>query len=430
MGFIGSVPNEAFYAFEQMKIKDYHVGCVGAFKVPLYLGGTFEANDISLLSRCYSAFLNGKLLELEIKEERLKFLQPCLDGVQQMSTVLFLLELADYWNKKHIYAQTMVEKYLRFYELKLNKATDRYLFGTLPHRYFEQDIFDFVKERNDGKPLLMFPPTYEGGYEKAFKVFESFFGFEQPEHTIIGEKEYQELFDIVINRGNYFFYTDRPMDKGKLVAKLAKKGKKTVFLYSDLAKKKVAFYQNTSSEPIKMKPMTDDVVLDGTEEIKLLEISQNQSNFIQQKYLSYNIDVIGNPTVNLLVVVGNYYAGMIGFNANSSIPFMIIDLALPSRYKRLSKLVIMLALCKEAHRKISTTFTCHPKEIKTTVLTDKPVSMKYRDVWELEERSKGNPNGENEYEKYGRLKYRGIPTEETAQEVYRKWFKKYGKITR
>lgn len=53
-------------------------------------------------------------------------------------------------------------------------------------------------------------------------------------------------------------------------------------------------------------------------------------------------------------------------------------------------------------------------QLVTTVFTEKPISMKYRGIWELESR------------KPGHLQYVSHVRNQTPEEIYREWYRKHG----
>ena len=55
------------------------------------------------------------------------------------------------------------------------------------------------------------------------------------------------------------------------------------------------------------------------------------------------------------------------------------------------------------------------KQLCTTVFTDKPVSMKYRGIWNLYSRKEGS------------LIYQSPVRDQSPQQIYNEWFSKYNK---
>lgn len=86
-----------------------------------------------------------------------------------------------------------------------------------------------------------------------------------------------------------------------------------------------------------------------------------------------------------------------------------------SRNNRLSKLIAMIATSKDIISEIERKTLLKFKQLCTTVFTDKPVSMKYRGIWDLHAR------------KEGFLNYSSKIRASSPQQIYLEWFNKYNK---
>jgi len=83
------------------------------------------------------------------------------------------------------------------------------------------------------------------------------------------------------------------------------------------------------------------------------------------------------------------------------------------REGRISKLVAMMATCRAAISVAERKMVERYGSVSTTAFTNKPVSMKYRGIFELYSR------------KEGRLQYTSKVREMTPQEIYQDWFKRF-----
>ena len=135
-------------------------------------------------------------------------------------------------------------------------------------------------------------------------------------------------------------------------------------------------------------------------------------------YLAKGIDTT-TGALAFAVLVDGMLAGAFSFalqkfhNRTSSI-YLLTDFA-TSRERRLSKLIPMLAASREIIHQVDRKFVIRCKFVETTAFTDKPVSMKYRGVFDLHAR------------KQGELQYRGQIREGSIEEVYREWYRKHGR---
>jgi hypothetical protein len=83
---------------------------------------------------------------------------------------------------------------------------------------------------------------------------------------------------------------------------------------------------------------------------------------------------------------------------------------------RLSKLVLFLARTKELAEVVSERFVMHTRSLSTAVFSDKPISMKYRGVFQLHSRST-NDAGQQV------LLYRADAGTYTVREAITQWLK-------
>lgn len=121
-----------------------------------------------------------------------------------------------------------------------------------------------------------------------------------------------------------------------------------------------------------------------------------------------------------LVFAGGKLFGFLIFQAYSRLGgkkneiYMLSDFVVPSTtYSRLAKLLLMVTQCQDMKVLLEERLLARRHTIFTTAFTDKPVSMKYRGVYELAKRGKGF------------LNYRTEFTSSTFQEVLCQWMKKY-----
>jgi hypothetical protein len=138
-------------------------------------------------------------------------------------------------------------------------------------------------------------------------------------------------------------------------------------------------------------------------------------NFVKDKYLSAGLAHVTGQ-MNFLVYVDEMLAG--GFIYSKSRLGAVDDIYLLSdfslaREKRLSKLIAMLATSELPVRAFDRKFVQRTKRLMTTAFTDKPVSMKYRGIFEIHAR------------KPGFIQYKAAVRPGSPDEVYRDWFRRY-----
>jgi hypothetical protein len=84
------------------------------------------------------------------------------------------------------------------------------------------------------------------------------------------------------------------------------------------------------------------------------------------------------------VVIADQVAGFIEYRPSEydrDTVYLMADFPVPgSRYKRLSKLMVLLAVCGETRHRLERIRELKAEHVFTTAFTDRPVSMKYRGV--------------------------------------------------
>lgn len=150
--------------------------------------------------------------------------------------------------------------------------------------------------------------------------------------------------------------------------------------------------------------------------MKLVPLDSQQMSFLKDKYLALGLEHV-NGMYNVAVYVDNMLAGGFIYARDTSgrmdAIYLLSDFSL-SRERRLSKLIAMLAASEVPVRAFDRVLAQRSKLVKTTAFTTKPVSMKYRGIYELHAR------------KPGFLQYNAAVKPSSPDEVYREWWKRYG----
>lgn len=419
MIFQGALPKGALLFCKQFRLSKYAIGCVGSFSIPMMMKGDFLANDVSLFSLALSYHLNGIIgdfiYKLDFEREKI---QSLLKTEKQFAVICVLAEYGNYFYEKNLY-QSRMKKYFEshFFEMVDSFHEKKSVFGNLKHQYFNCDVFDFVKKIDSSVPVFVFPPTYKGGYEKQFRFLDDSFEYERCSFKTIGDEEYKELFDLVRERKNYVFFADREMD-GLKVGYVELAGKKTISIYSDMHPDSLGTWQVRDSKPPSLLPIEEDFEFDDNTKISIEEVSVLEARCVMDKYLSSKILKYSTANFYFLLLANGKYFGMLGFSRSGHVPDAVLlmnDLVTNSKEKRLSKLAIMLSKITELKKRLEMLYLREFSKIFTAVYTDKPVSMKYRGIFELERREKGELVYHSEFENRG------------MREVYLEWLKKYGR---
>lgn len=163
----------------------------------------------------------------------------------------------------------------------------------------------------------------------------------------------------------------------------------------------------------------DPETLDHRTQVRLVPASSAQMTFLRNIYLAKGI-AHSTGLANYLVLLDGKLAGGFIYARDKYQPnlgiYLLSDFCIVHE-RRLAKLIAMLAASYEPWDAWCKRFVMRPTKLYTTAFTDKPVSMKYRGIYDLTSR------------KPGALGYEcniGI-RERTATAVYLEWLGRFGK---
>jgi len=166
---------------------------------------------------------------------------------------------------------------------------------------------------------------------------------------------------------------------------------KPVFMYSDGAPHRLATArQNVGHNH--WAPRTDEAV----EPIQVTRIDAKVMNAIRSQYLAQHITPCDAPR-NYAVLSAGKLIGAFSFALpRGPLPcdlYLLSDFAVrPTPHKRLSKLILACVVSKEVQADLEQWLCARIRTIGTTAFTDKPVSMKYRGMFDVHSRSEGKVN--------------------------------------
>jgi len=166
---------------------------------------------------------------------------------------------------------------------------------------------------------------------------------------------------------------------------------KPVYMYSDAAPTRyAAARQKVGKNP--WAPRTDEVV----EPLQVVRIDAATMNAIRSMYLAQHITVCDAPR-NYAVLSSGRLVGAFSFALpRGPLPcdlYLLTDFAVrPSPHRRLSKLILACAVSREVKDDLEQWLCGRIKTIGTTAFTDRPISMKYRGLFDVHSRSEGKVN--------------------------------------
>lgn len=409
--------------------RDVYIACSGNFTIENILssfGGyrSIHSNDVSLYTSAIGGYLTGRNVEITVADlPEYEWLNDWVTpGLDTIATLMLCTKVFPCLGRKEPYYQRMFQAYMRRWP-ELHEATKEknkpILESIKIDSYFPGDAFDFIKNAPENAVVITFPPTYAGGYEKLYKKFDEAFIWDRPEYTIFDEGRLAEFFKMCMGRDDFLLSRDVFVDEWEkyLIGQVQTSVRsRPVYMYSGEKEKTFLTYPSQKSENVPLNRLgeNDDIV----SPLRLVPLMQGQFNTLRSQYLSVHI-APASASVRLAVLSGDKLIGAIAFDAGKydiDEAYMMTDFAIaPTKYKRLSKLVLAAALSKEVQGLLMQSFNQHVNKIFTTAFTSNAVSMKYRGLFEVYNRKEDAVNYEADAGKW------------SLEEGLLWWMKKHGK---
>jgi hypothetical protein len=237
--------------------------------------------------------------------------------------------------------------------------------------------------------VLCFPPTCEGGYERLYKALDQVFGWKVPDYTLFDDQRFEVLLGEMMDRKVWIISRDRALQGMEDYLRGMVKPSRTakpVCMYAGLGNARFTT-PRMKTEVLKISLLSGEI--DGR--LSLIYLTAAQMNLLRSEYLKASINP-ASTSVNFGVLAGDKLIGALGYTSpmflgNFCDVYLMADFAIrPTIYKRLAKLVLAAAVSKEAQIIVEQKMAKRIKTIGTTVFTNRPVSMKYRNIFDLKGR--------------------------------------------
>ncbi len=409
--FIGAINQDLrcilYEMAENWKDREIYVGCSGNFTVErvLWKAGVknLHSNDVSLYSCYIGKYLAGEELEVQIVDMEYEWLGEYMKGpIETIATFLLCSEMFKYADRQEPYFRRMWKAYIEQFA-KLHEQTKervvKALDGVKLKSFYAGDVIDFIKQAPDDAVVISFPPTYKGGYERMYKKFDSVFAWEKPTYQVFDDQRFMEFTNELMSKEAWVTLRDKRVEELEPFLKaVVQTGMRSrpVYVYAQEGRAKVTLPRQ-KTEQLKIPRFTENDEITSNSILSVIHITQGQMNLLRSEYLSPHI-VPASAMVNMAVTVDGKVIGAIAFSdakyvvASTDI-YMMSDFAVrPTKYERLSKLVLVAALSKEVRDYLEQVFSKKIYTITTTAFTEKAVSMKYRGLFELHNRKEGMLN--------------------------------------
>lgn len=413
------------------KGREVYVPCSGNFTVERVLNTAGVTKvygcDVSLYTCVIGGYLSGENVTVSLNPARPEFswlaeyLTPGIDTVISMVLSTRYMQFID---RQEPYFTRMERAYREaFSSLHAeNKEKLQPLLDEIQIAGFScADAMEFIKEVPSDAVVLSFPPTYAGGYEKLYKNMDSVFEWDKPTYEVFTAESFELFMRRVMQRDTWVLARDNKVAELEehLVAQFQTGMRsRPVYMYSSAAARTYLTVPRQKLEPVHQRRLAGDI--EGP--MKLIAITQGQFNTLRSLYLSPKI-IPASAHVRLAVICGDSLVGAFAFDrskyGSSDEVYMMTDFAIsPTKYKRLSKLVLAAALSTEVQGILESTFNQRVLKIFTTAFTDNPASMKYRGMLDVHNRKEGIVN------------YEGHAGRWTLEEGFEWWMEKHSKSLR
>lgn len=416
----------------EVKKKDIYIGCSGNYttdKLVAGMGFTVHSNDVSLYSKLISDILLGTTTEVTVTNQVLAEQFDTWEDspYKKLVQVMYAMRLSEFVRQKNDYERYMYDGFMAQSQTYYKKTCEKLAKGAFNFQIADFsfcDFLDFLKSKKGKGVGISFPPTYKAGYERIFKYVEESFAYEHAHYNVFDPKNGETIFAELLEEDENVIYSDRdwPNLHQWLIGKcVIGSGKHSVYMYSSVRRDKRYFIEKSKEiQASKYKVVETDYRFTADTKITVECCPVSDINYFKAFFMSNKVDYSTGGDLGFVFLADGRAFGFLVFSKQlSSITeiFMQADFVANSDMPKLSKLLIMLAKSAELRRLIARKWGNYFTRIKTTVYTDKPVSMKYRGVWSLIRRDKGKLMYGSEFE------------EQSFNNIYTQWLSKYGQTS-
>lgn len=378
--------------------QDVYIGCSGNFTIETVLGQTENppasviSSDVSLYSDILAAYYLDKPFEIKINKEW-QWLNNYADGVEQSAAaVVVLQEMSLYMTQKTRYHRRMW-KYIKdnfdMLHARVIEKIQRRKQAVRIDQYHSLDIQKFIEIIPEDGIFLSFMPYFAGDYTKMFKIYDDVFKWEKTEFDELTNERKDELLQNLAKSGKPYVHIDCEerdyMDKVVIDGG----GRKTeIFLYSNIQNVSPCVYRSSSVQLWQKPPyplLSMGTVLKKPYKLVISELKAEHFSWVRDQFLNKSI-IPSNPTWGYGVFINDILIGLLGWNRgkDGESYYLLNDTPLQSKvYLRLSKLMCAVAKTKAMGAILRQRTGKFWNSFNTTARTEKPVSMKYRGVFDL-----------------------------------------------
>ncbi|MCZ7633436.1 MAG: hypothetical protein M5U20_08135 [Phycisphaerales bacterium] len=408
------------------------------------LGRSLHGNDVTLYSCALGSAAAGAVLPVRVAHEhaqRFGWLDPYLqsDPFSAAAAIVLVSRFAPAVGKAgHPYWDRLVEGFRRQWERVHPQTTERLRRG-LPRldSFNVGGCMELIEQLPDGRGIVSFPPFTKGwGYEVLFRRLHQLFEWPKPAYRTLDETGLAAMVDAIAAREHWVLAlperAERLEDRLLGVAHTKARGVPLWFYGRGGVRRVVVPKQRV--EPLSIARLGPDESVSAP--LSVRPITLGQFNLLRNEYLNRGI-VQAQPSLAYAVLCAGRIVGAFAVSHHrregsdaieeqiGPFVYLMSDFAIrPTRYARLSKLVLYAALSREVLSVLEQRLQRRVRAVLTTAFSERPSSMKYRGLFRLLSRKESQPGDTGAW----RLNYWARPGEWTLEEGWSQWLAKHGSV--
>jgi len=387
------------------------------------MGMEVHGSDVTVFGRCIATLVSETKFELQCNDEELKlvFARWTEHKFKPLIQIQFALKIGEYSAKKNDYQiakyQTCLAESLSFFHKSVDILEQNNYFDFRLNSFQYSDFTDQFEQSLPGSHLLLNFLTRSITKTAAFRFAERLFVGGNVKLIPRSKQNYTDLF----RSHSISIFSDKPlvgMDIWLRGKANRPNGREPILFYSNLDNIPVLFSTKKKSQIIHELPRTipTDYVLPAHANLSVVKCKPSLVLHYKHLFMSSQVDYSDAAELALAFLADGVVFGFATFSQwthsmdGNRFIFMNSDFVLPSATPRLSKLLLYLVRSDEVRRLVARQYLFAYPSIQTTVFTDKPISMKYRGIFQ---KTGKHANG--------KLTYTADFTMETLKERFEQW---------
>lgn len=339
-------------------------------------------------------------VDFEVIDTEFDWLEPYFaTDASKVAALLVLADMVPFRKRENAHTRRMWNLYLSGFAELVGKSLVKLADSQIEIASFRDGevLPHFQAHANEDAIFICYAPGYTGKREE-YRACDDIVNWADPDCDPFNEAHADEVLEFIKQGRRYLWFDTRELPGLQPVA-LEKAGKDKQwdaggsfkYLYSNLTSRKAVHMGVRLPRPQTALPLAQpEDVIDPTAEIVFQALNPNDLMPLKSLYLGKAVrQKVGKWP--FAVYIGGTVFGFIEFDmpmfARPGQVYLNSDFPVSgTRYKRLSKLMAMLAVSGDSRRLMERTFEKRMRSIYTTAFTDRPSSMKYRGVMTLTKR--------------------------------------------